>query len=197
MWWLSVGCHDGRVRDFLTHIVSSGSLPFYPEPAFNICADWRISWPVPGPGSGPVWTRSLPPHPEEGGEDGKGEEKYEAGMELIKNRWLYTCDSAFQNWAETELSACGAPWFQPFSHPLTFFHRKINSPPKGGNKCTYLWLKPLLLPINSCRFTTPGEIQIRRTLMLTHLEIPKPLPPWDHAFPSSRVIGGDVSESRH
>lgn len=43
------------------------------------------------------------------------------GMEQIKNRCLYTCDSAFQNWAETELSACGAQWFLPLSPPHTSY----------------------------------------------------------------------------
>lgn len=72
----------------------SGDSPFHSEPAFNIRAQWRISWPAPGPGSGSGSTGSLPPHREEGRQDGKGDEE---GGEWSRE---------WEGWNKSETDAC-------------------------------------------------------------------------------------------
>lgn len=66
-----------------SHTSSPQRFALYAEPAFNISANWRTSWTVPRPCSGPGVTRSLPPHTWEGkgGRKGKKRGEYEAGSE--------------------------------------------------------------------------------------------------------------------
>lgn len=123
-------CDSGLgVSILFTHLLP-GVLPFYSKPVFNIRADWRISWPFPRPGSGRATTRGLPPHTEEGREDGKkkkwGEERrgeYEAGSERDgtnqKQMLVHVWFSISKNEAETKLSACGAERLLPFISSFT------------------------------------------------------------------------------
>lgn len=181
MLWLRVGCQHPP------HTPSPQGFALYSEPAFNIWADWRISWPVPRPGSGPATTRGLPPHTEEGREDGKkkgreGESMRQGmrGMEQIKNRCLYTCDSAFQ-----KLSGDGAKclWSRTiFSLYLLFapricVGRTVISYSPGDDK------QPQLLSITLSHFPTYVD---------TPGNYPATFPPT--SFPSSLVIRRDASE---
>lgn len=179
------GCHNGGVSNFPSHTSSLwGFAPFLlTEPAFNIWADWRISWPVPRPGSGPSHDQKpAPAHTErerereEGRhagrmEKGKRRGEYEAervrGMEQIKNRCLYTCDSAFQNGAKCLWSL---RIFRVTAPRWTYTVRLY--PPRWRQT-----MKSLLLSITSSHFLTRWVINMQRGPMLTHLETTQPLSP--------------------
>lgn len=108
------------------------------------------------------------------------------GMEQIKNRCLYTCDSAFQKRStDGAVSARGARSFLPLS--LSAFELDIRSfyIPLGDDKHAAVWLKSQLLS----HFLTHEVINMQHGLMLIHLETTQPLSPGDHDFPSSLIIG--------
>lgn len=116
------GWHNWGVSNFFTPITSHGTCPF----TLNLLLILERTDAFPGPSLDPVLVQPRPeacPRTQrkaERTEKGKRKGENEAGMEQIKNRCLYMCDSAFQNGAETEPSGCGARPFLPLS-PLCDF----------------------------------------------------------------------------
>lgn len=112
---------------FFTPITSRGSCPF----ALNLLLILERTDAFPGLSLDPVLVQPRPevcPRTQRkaerrGRKRGRERERMRQGvrgMEQIKNRCLYTCDSAFQNGAETEPSGCGAQPFLPLSPLCTF-----------------------------------------------------------------------------
>lgn len=88
---------EKRVSDVLGICRLPGAVPFSPK----LLLIFEQADALPDPSQYPVpahlWQEVCPSTQEEGGEDGKEEEKgRERGMNLIKNRCLHTCDSVFQ-----------------------------------------------------------------------------------------------------
>lgn len=114
--------------------------------ALNLLLIWERADAFPGPSLDPVLVQprpeACPRTQRKAGRTEKGKRK-EAGMEQIKNRCLNTCDSAFQNGAETEPS--GARPFLPLS-PLRIGRTVISDPP-GGRKHAAVWPSAPLLSI--------------------------------------------------
>lgn len=135
---------EKRVSDVLGICRLPGAVPFSPK----LLLIFEQADALPDPSQYPVpahlWQEVCPSTQEEGGEDGKEEEKGRErvrGMNLIKNRCLHTCDSVFQIKKKMEDRA----W--TCTHSLF---------PRWPQRATAVQMKSSLLSMTFTHFLTHG-----------------------------------------